>query len=310
MARHTGRKPNANCSKKQNRTNPSVKNKKGKGQNMPNAGKKSKTMDPPRKIHYTLNEMIHIYSQHTTENHNNASHTKENQINANHTGKNEINTSSRKNRTKTEPCTSKKSRNTKKKLKAVRIKQNSEKNKEKKIDEFNGFREDDTTINATLIKPKIATLETTLKYLKKETSKKNKLKLLRIPNDSDFSEEEGALEKVDDEFDSFLGGDADQSFRNKKLNINLMSVTQKDQNIPIYRYKYMCENQKKTATMVVTVLVKKHSPRTANRNELMNQEIKEEDISSNEDDIEDPIVTNEGAIYDSDGYEIIDVDLF
>jgi len=270
--------------------------KKGKGQNMPNAGKKS--------------EMINIYSQHTTENHNNAFHTKENQINANHTGKNKINTSSRKNRTKTEPCTSKKSRNTKKKLKAVRIKQNSEKNKEKKIDEFNGFREDDTTINATLIKPKIATLETTLKYLKKETSKKNKLKLLRIPNDSDFSEEEGALEKVDDEFDSFLGGDADQSFRNKKLNINLMSVTQKDQNIPIYRYKYMCENQKKTATMVVTVLVKKHSPRTANRNELMNQEIKEEDISSNEDDIEDPIVTNEGAIYDSDGYEIIDVDLF
>merc|ERR1711874_234381 len=247
---------------------------------------------------------------HTTENHNNASHTKENQSNANHTGKNEINTSSRKNRTETEPCTSKKSTNTNKKLKAIRIKQNAEKNKEKLIDEFNGFREDDTTINATLIKPKIATLETTLKYVKKETSKKNKLKLLRIPNDSDFSEEEGALEKVDDEFDSFLGGDADQSFRNKKLNINLMSVTQKDQNIPIYRYKYMCENQKKTATMVVTVLVKKHSPQTANRNEIMNQEIKEEDISSNEDDIEDPIVTNEGAIYDSDGYEIIDVDLF
>merc|ERR1711874_772159 len=237
------------------------------GQNMPNAGKKSKTMDPPRKIHYTLNEMIHIYSQHTTENHN-ASHTKENQSNANHTGKNEINTSSRKNRTKTEPCTSKKSTNTNKKLKAVRIKQNAEKNKEKLIDEFNGFREDDTTINATLIKPKIATLETTLKYVKKETSKKNKLKLLRIPNDSDFSEEEGALEKVDDEFDSFLGGDADQSFRNKKLNINLMSVTQKDQNIPIYKYKYVCENQKKTATMMVTVLVKKHSPRTDNRSKL------------------------------------------
>jgi len=309
MSPHTGRKYNANCSKKQNITNPSVKNKKGKGQNMPNAGKKNKTMDPPRKIYCTRNKMIHIYSQHTTENPNNASHT-EKQINANHTGKNDINISSRKNRTKTEPCTSKKSRNTKKKLKAVRIKQNSENNKEKKIDEFNGFRKDDTTIKATLIKPKIATLETTLKYLKKETSKKNKLKLLRIPNDSDFSEEEGALEKVNEEFDSFLGGDADQSFRNKKLNINLMSVTQKDQNIPIYRYKYMCENQKKTATMVVTVLVKKHSPRTANRNELMNQEIKEEDISSNEDDIEDPIVTNEGAIYDSDGYEIMDVDLF
>ena len=233
MPRHTGRKSNANCSKIQNRTNPSVKNKKGKGQNMPNAGKKNKTMDPPRKIYCTRNEMIHIYSQHTTENPNNASLT-EKQINANHTGKNNINISSR----------------------------------------------------------------------------KNKLKLLRIPNDSDFSEEEGALEKVDDEFDSFLGGDADQNFRNKKLNINLMSVTQKDQNIPIYRYKYMCENQKKTATMVVTVLVKKHSPRTANRNELINQEIKKEDISSNEDDIEDPIVTNEGAIYDSDGYEIMDVDLF
>merc|ERR1711874_919987 len=128
MSPHTGRKYNANCSKTQNRTNPSVKNKKGKSQNMPNAGKKSKTMDPPRKIHYTLNEMIHIYSQHTTENHNNASHTKENQSNANHTGKNEINASSKKNRTKTEPCTSKKSTN--KKLKAIRIKQNAEKNKE------------------------------------------------------------------------------------------------------------------------------------------------------------------------------------
>merc|ERR1711874_336411 len=100
----------------------------------------------------------------------------EKQINANHTGKNDINISSSKNRTKTEPCTSKKSRNTKKKLKAVRIKQNSENNKEKKINEFNGFRKDDTTIKATLIKPKIATLETTLKYLKKETSKKNKKK--------------------------------------------------------------------------------------------------------------------------------------
>ena len=310
MARHTSRKPNANCSNKQNITNPSVKNKKGKGQNMPNASKKSKTMDPPRKIHYTVNEMINIYSQHTTENHNNASHTKENQINANNTGKNKINASSRKNRTKTEPCTSKNSRNTKKKLKALRINQNSEKNKEEKIDEFNGFREDDTTINATLIKPKIATLETALKYQKKETSEKNKLKFLRIPDDSDFSEEDGALEEVDDEFDSFLGGDADKNFRNKKLNINLVSVTKKDQNIPIYRYKYMCENQKKTATMVVTVLVKKHSPRTANRNELINQEIKKEDISSNEDDIEDPIVTNEGAIYDSDGYEMVDVDLF
>ena len=221
----TGKNHNANSSKKEN--------KKGKSQNMPNAGKENKTINPPRRIFCTRNKMIHIYSQNTTENPTNASRT-EKQINANHTGENKINIS----------------------------------------------------------------------------SKKNELKYLRIPNDSDFSEEEGALEKVDDEFDSFLGGDADQSFRNKKLNINLMSVTQKDQNIPIYRYKYMCENQKKTATMMVTVLVKKHSPRTANRNELINQEIKKEDISSNEDDIEDPIVTNEGAIYDSDGYEIIDVDLF
>ena len=142
------------------------------------------------------------------------------------------------------------------------------------------------------------------------SSKKNELKYLRIHHDSDFSEEEGNLEKVSEKFDSFLGDNADQSLRNKKLNINLMSITQKDQNIPIYRYKYMCKNQKKTATMVVTVLVKEHSPQTANQNEIVNQKIKEEDTSYNEDNIEDPIVNNEGAIYDSDGYEIIDVDLF
>ena len=233
MSPHTGRKYNANCSKKENITNPSVKTKKGKSQNMPNAGKENKTMNPPRRIFCTRNKMIHIYSQNTTENPTNASRT-EIQINANHTGENKINIS----------------------------------------------------------------------------SKKNELKYLRIPNDSDFSEEEGALEKVNEKFDSFLGGDADQSFRNKKLNINLMSITQKDQNIPIYRYKYMCKNQKKTATMVVTVLVKEHSPQTANQNEIVNQKIKEEDTSYNEDNIEDPIVNNEGAIYDSDGYEIIDVDLF
>ena len=72
----------------------------------------------------------------------------------------------------------------------------------------------------------------------------------------------------------------------------------------------MCENAKKTATMVVTVVVKKHSPRTADQNEVIDEEIKEEYISSNEDNIEDPIVTNEDADYNSDGYEIVDVDLF
>ena len=128
------------------------------------------------------------------------------------------------------------------------------------------------------------------------SSKKNKLKYLRIRNDSDFSEEEGGREKVSEKFetkfDRFIGVDADQNFKNKKLNVNLMSITQKDKNKPIYRYKYMCKNQEKTATMVVTV------------------KIKEEDPSYNEVNIEDPIVNDESAIYDSDGYEIIDIDLF
>merc|ERR1711874_688363 len=117
MARHTGRKPNANCSKKQNRTNPSAQSKQGKGKNMPNAGKKSKTVGHTKKSHCNENKMV----QHTGENHNNASHTENNQINANHTGrKKPIDASSNENRTKTmtrqekrrctenknEPCTS------------------------------------------------------------------------------------------------------------------------------------------------------------------------------------------------------------
>merc|ERR1711874_502289 len=211
----TGKKPHGNYSKKENITNPNVKTKKGKSQNMPNAGKETKTMNPPRRIYCTRNKMIHIYSQNTTENPTNASRT-ERQNNANHTGENKVNIS----------------------------------------------------------------------------SKKNELKYLRIPHDSDFSEEEGNLEKVSEKFDSFLGDNADQSLRNKKLNINLMEITQKDKNKPIYRYKYICKNQEKTATMVVTV------------------KIKEEDTSYNEVNIEDPIVNDENAIYDSDGYEIIDIDLF
>ena len=203
----TGKNRNANSSKKEN--------KKGKSQNMPNAGKENKIINPPRRIFCTRNKMIHIYSQNTTENPSNASHT-DTQINAHYTGENQINIS----------------------------------------------------------------------------SKKNKLKYLRIRNDSDFSEEEGGLEEVSEKFDSFIGGDADQNFKNKKLNVNLMSITQKDKNKPIYRYKYICKNQEKTATMVVTV------------------KIKEEDPSYNEVNIEDPIVNDEGAIYDSDGYEIIDIDLF
>ena len=61
MARHTGRKSNANCSNKQNRTNPSAKNKQGKGKNMPNAGKKTKTVGRPKKSHCNENKMV----QHT-----------------------------------------------------------------------------------------------------------------------------------------------------------------------------------------------------------------------------------------------------
>merc|ERR1711874_227286 len=107
----TGKNHNANSSKKEN--------KKGKSQNMPNAGKENKTINPPRRIFCTRNKMIHIYSQNTTENPTNASRT-ETQINAHYTGENQINIS----------------------------------------------------------------------------SKKNKLKYLRIRNDSDFSEEEGGREKV------------------------------------------------------------------------------------------------------------------
>merc|ERR1711913_263086 len=115
MARHTSRKPNANCSNKQNRTNPSAQNKQGKGKNMPNAGKKTKTVGRPKKSHCNENKMV----QHTAENDNNAFHT-ENDINANNTGIKPIDASSKKNETKTmtrqekrrctennnEPCTS------------------------------------------------------------------------------------------------------------------------------------------------------------------------------------------------------------
>merc|ERR1711874_307421 len=108
-----------NCSKKQNRTNPIPKNKQGKGKNMPNAGKKSKTVGRPRKSHCNENEMVQhtVENQknasHTAKNLNNASHTAENQINASHTGRNQIDASSKKNRTETEPCTSKKKRDQK-----------------------------------------------------------------------------------------------------------------------------------------------------------------------------------------------------
>ena len=104
MARHTGGKPNASCSKKQNRTNPSQKNRQGKGKKITNSTKKTKTVGHPRKSRCNENEMV----QHTAENQNNASHTAENQTNANHTGRNQIDASSKKNRTETEPCTSKK----------------------------------------------------------------------------------------------------------------------------------------------------------------------------------------------------------
>ena len=55
MARHTSRKPNANCSNKPNRTNPSTQNKQSKGKNMPNAGKKSKSVGRTKKSHCNEN---------------------------------------------------------------------------------------------------------------------------------------------------------------------------------------------------------------------------------------------------------------
>merc|ERR1711874_240675 len=102
MARHTGGKPNASCSKK-NRTNPSQKNRQGKGKNITNSAKKTKTVGRPRKSRCNENEMVQHTAEnqnnasHTVENQNNASHTGENQTNASHTGRNQIDASSKKN---------------------------------------------------------------------------------------------------------------------------------------------------------------------------------------------------------------------
>merc|ERR1711913_201662 len=130
MSPHTGRKHNAN---NQNKTNTSTQNKQGKGKSMPNAGKKTKTV------------------QHTTENDNNAFHT-ENDINANNTGIKPIDASSKKNGTKTmtrqekrrctenknEQCTS---TNKIKKLKLIRITETSDVSEEEEVDNFEGFHE-------------------------------------------------------------------------------------------------------------------------------------------------------------------------
>ena len=177
MARHTGGKPNASCSKKQNRTNPSQKNRQGKVKNITNSGKKSKTVGRPRKSHCNENEMV----QHTAENQNNASHTAENQTNANHTGRNQIDASSKKNRTETvtrqgkrrcnenenEPCTS---TSTKKKLKFIRITETSDVSEEEEVDDFEGFLEGNATKNANFIKPRVEYLYNALEYIKKEAS--------------------------------------------------------------------------------------------------------------------------------------------
>merc|ERR1711874_716761 len=156
-----------NCSKKQNRTNPIPKNKQGKGKNMPNAGKKSKTVGRPRKSHCNENEMVQ--------------HTVENQKNATHTGRNQIDASSKKNRTKTvtrqgkrrcnenenEPCTS---TSAKKKLKFIRITETSDVSEEEEVDDFEGFHEINATNNAYFIKPKVEYLNNVIGYIKKETS--------------------------------------------------------------------------------------------------------------------------------------------
>ena len=176
------------------------------------------------------------------------------------------------------------STNAKKKLKVIRISENSEESEEEEVDEFDGFLEGDTTKNANFIKPKVSNLNNALQYIKKETSEgqydqyettsvKNKLKFLRIPDDSDFSEEDGALDEVDDEFEGFLGGDTTK-------NANFIKPKISNLNNALQYIK----------TMVVTV-VQKHRPREFSTPKY-----------------EDPIVTNEDAEYNSDGYEIVEGD--
>ena len=132
------------------------------------------------------------------------------------------------------------------------------------------------------------------------TSAKKKLKVIRISENSDVSE----WEEVD-EFDGFLEGDAAK-------NANFIKPKVSNLNNALQYIK----------TMVVTVVVQKHRPRTADHEEEIEEDISNEDnnnptttptvldLEFSTPKYEDPIVTNEDAEYNSDGYEIVDVDLF